>query len=416
MSLNKKSVFLSLLFAFPVLAFAQVSPETTTDKNKLNLLKEYNDQATSLYNSFKNGPAFEYLIKYGELKESIFKEQAEREINKKQADFKNEITAQQKKLSETNQFILTLQGEQGSLVSEKNKLLRNTILYFLLMIGLAVFVMISKSQSATRELMMEKISTMQLNQVRKMSDVADGVTLSLKDLLFSFQSVQDLSQKSLTGLSKLKSMAITLNKEVTGIRKVEESLSKISSLSTEAKLFSDHLDSLMNAEKGEKEVTNLNKILEESLHLSYHWIKSRNENFECTIVRDLEKILPDFSIIPGAIGEAMFHFFNNAFQSVLEKKLVSGKSYQPKVSVSSRKLPQFIQVRIKDNGNGMDEKTRQKVFEPFFTTRSPEWSTGLGLTTGMHIIKTKHKGELIFESEPGNGTDLVIRFPLNVQM
>jgi signal transduction histidine kinase len=133
-------------------------------------------------------------------------------------------------------------------------------------------------------------------------------------------------------------------------------------------------------------------------------------------VKDLEKILPEISIVPAAIRTALFQFFNNAFYSVYQKKKVSGKDYEPKISVTSRKLPRFVQVRIKDNGSGIEDKILPRIYDPFFTTKPPEEANGLGLTQAAEIIKKKHGGEIIIESEPGKGTDFIVRFPLNTIM
>ncbi|MFI5220355.1 MAG: sensor histidine kinase [Bacteroidia bacterium] len=413
---KNNTVFLLLLTFIPGLAISQSGPDSSLNKNKLQLLKQYNEEANTYYNSFKNAPAFENLVKYGDLKENIFKEQTVKETSLKQNEWNFEIEKQKAKLSVTNSEISNLEKEQGSLISEKNRLLRNTLIYFAVIFGLAAFVLISRLRKLKWETTLQKISAMQLLHIHKMSDVAERAAAAVNDMLFSFHSMQELSEKSKISLSKLKSMAVTLNKSTEKIVTAEEDITKINTLSTEARLFSDYMDSMMKAGDEEVVLTNLNKIIEESLQLSYHWMCSRDENFSCTIVKDLEKILPQISIMPGAIGQAMFHFFSNAFRAVLERKLQEGKKFQPKVSVSSRKLPRFVQVRIKDNGTGIPDAVVPNIFKPFYTTHSPEISAGLGLSEAERIIKLKHKGEIIIETESGSGTDVVIRFPVNTVM
>ncbi|MBK8414313.1 MAG: HAMP domain-containing histidine kinase [Bacteroidetes bacterium] len=82
------------------------------------------------------------------------------------------------------------------------------------------------------------------------------------------------------------------------------------------------------------------------------------------------------------------------------------------MTITTRKLPRFVQVRIKDNGTGITEKDPKKVFEPFYTTKGKDIHTGLGLSESYRIIQVLHKGELLIESDPAQGSDFIVRFPI----
>jgi len=214
----------------------------------------------------------------------------------------------------------------------------------------------------------------------------------------------------------LKSISVNQKKNIDDFQKLEESLNRIHVESEKAVSSINAIEHSLGEIAEEKAITNLNILINEVCDLSYHWIKSVDESFDCSVTRDLEKILPEISVMPLTIRTALFHFFNNAFYSVYEKKKTAGKNYEPKISVTSRKLPRFVQVRIKDNGSGINEKILSKIYDPFFTTKSPDVANGLGLTAALEIIKRKHGGEIIIESETEKGTDFIIRFPINTPM
>ena len=194
----------------------------------------------------------------------------------------------------------------------------------------------------------------------------------------------------------------------------EAIMNRIQELASNGKTALQQFEGYFNA-TDEKATTNLNAIIDDTAHLSYLWMKSRYEDFECALSLDLEKILPKIDVFPGAVRKALFCFFNNAFYSVYLQANATGMGFEGRVTVASRQLPRFVQIRIRDNGLGVDEKIREKVFEPFFTTISPKHGAGLGLSFGKEIICDKHQGEVTFENDTGDGTDLLIRFPIEIR-
>jgi signal transduction histidine kinase len=142
--------------------------------------------------------------------------------------------------------------------------------------------------------------------------------------------------------------------------------------------------------------------------------KSFNSDFE--LIADPE--LPMVKIIPQDIGRVILNLINNAFYAVNEKKKISGDEYKPKVTVSLRKDPEsairnseYIQISIADNGTGIPDKVKEKIFQPFFTTKPTGEGTGLGLSLSYDII-VAHNGTLKVESKEGSGTEFMIQLPL----
>jgi two-component system, NtrC family, sensor kinase len=124
---------------------------------------------------------------------------------------------------------------------------------------------------------------------------------------------------------------------------------------------------------------------------------------------NLDSNLPKVSVIPQDIGRVLLNLINNAFYAVNEKAKQGLEGYSPTVSVSSRKLENVIEIRVQDNGNGIPESIREKIFQPFFTTKPTGQGTGLGLSLAYDIVVKGHGGSLEVNSTEGLGTEFVIR-------
>ena len=172
-------------------------------------------------------------------------------------------------------------------------------------------------------------------------------------------------------------------------------------------------NSLINQEgelSDDKESTDINKLCEEYLNIASRGVLSEGNEFNCQITSDFEKNLPAVKVNQAAIGSLLLNVLNNSFQSVEEKFNKGVKGYQPKVTISTRILPRFLQIRIKDNGLGMSNTVLPIATTQFFTTLENGKGAGLGLSESMKIMTELHKGELKIESENGNSTDVYIKF------
>ncbi len=160
----------------------------------------------------------------------------------------------------------------------------------------------------------------------------------------------------------------------------------------------------------EKVNTNLNLLCDQCFELVYSGMNSADPDQKITVSKDLEKNLQQIKLIPEAVVQLLINVLINAFQSVQSRQEQQVKGYLPKVTISTRVLPRFLQVRINDNGEGMTDEIIQQVSEPYFTTKSTIHSSGLGMHFAKKIACELHQGELKIESEPGNKTDVYIKF------
>ncbi len=165
---------------------------------------------------------------------------------------------------------------------------------------------------------------------------------------------------------------------------------------------------------GKKEATDLNALCDEFLRLSYHGLRAKDKSFNADFATDFDESLGKVEVRPQEMGRVILNLITNAFYAVSErqKSLSPGmNNYHPEVSISTHKAADMISIKISDNGTGIPEDIKSKVFQPFFTTKPTGEGTGLGLSMSYDIVRS-HGGELKVESEVGQGTEFIIQLPL----
>lgn len=166
------------------------------------------------------------------------------------------------------------------------------------------------------------------------------------------------------------------------------------------------------AQTGTREMTDLNALVDEYIRLSYHGIRAKDPNMNASLTTEFDPAIGKTDLVPQDIGRVLLNIFNNAFYSVTEKKKLQGETYQPVVSVFTKKIHNTAQITIKDNGTGIPKNIMDKVLQPFFTTKPTGSGTGLGLSLSYDIIKS-HRGELIIDSIEGEGASFIITLPVH---
>jgi two-component system, NtrC family, sensor kinase len=161
---------------------------------------------------------------------------------------------------------------------------------------------------------------------------------------------------------------------------------------------------------GIKEATDINALADEYLRLSYLGLRAKDNSFTASMQTDLDSSIHSISIIPQDIGRVLLNLYNNAFYAVSEKNKGIPGDYIPTVSVTTKKLDGKVELRVKDNGNGIPGKVIDKIFQPFFTTKAPGQGTGLGLSLSYDIVKA-HGGEISVETREGEFTEFLVKIP-----
>ena len=172
------------------------------------------------------------------------------------------------------------------------------------------------------------------------------------------------------------------------------------------------------ASTGVKEPTDINVLADEYLRLAYHGLRAKDNSFNATMETHFDPDLPLVSVIPQDMGRVLLNLINNAFYAVHQRATVrasladallgdthgqltgarEGRPYEPSVTVSTHKIDNQIIIKVQDNGNGISDSNREKIFQPFFTTKPTGQGTGLGLSLAYDIVTKGHGGSLDVES------------------
>ncbi len=171
------------------------------------------------------------------------------------------------------------------------------------------------------------------------------------------------------------------------------------------------------ASTGIKESTDINKLADEYLRLAYHGLRAKDKSFNAVpiaigIKTDFDETVGKINIIPQDIGRLLLNLYNNAFYAVNEQKRKNPDSYEPTVLVSTKKDGDRVTITVKDNGSGIPEKIKEKIFQPFFTTKPTGSGTGLGLSLSYDIVKA-HGGEIKVVTKEGKGCEFIVFLPVN---
>ena len=158
---------------------------------------------------------------------------------------------------------------------------------------------------------------------------------------------------------------------------------------------------------GQKELTDINVLCDEYLRLSYHGLRAKDKSFNAKFETDFDSTLEKINVIPQDIGRVILNLINNAFYAVTEKKKQSPNGYEPTVSVSTMQRDDKVEIRVADNGNGIPDHIKEKIFQPFFTTKPTGQGTGLGLSLCYDILKA-HGGDIKVETAEGQFSEFIV--------
>ena len=163
---------------------------------------------------------------------------------------------------------------------------------------------------------------------------------------------------------------------------------------------------------GTKEPTDINSLVDEYLRLAYHGLRAKDKNFNATLETDFDKTIGTIEVNAQEIGRVVLNLIANAFYAVNEKRKGVSENYQPTVTVTTKKSNNSLYITVEDNGNGIPEAIKEKIFQPFFTTKPTGQGTGLGLSLSYDIVRA-HEGALEMRSETNTGTTFKIILPFN---
>jgi signal transduction histidine kinase len=166
------------------------------------------------------------------------------------------------------------------------------------------------------------------------------------------------------------------------------------------------------ASNGVKENTNINTLADEYFRLAYHGLRAKDKSFNSELITSFDAKLPMIEVVPQDIGRVLLNLFTNAFYAVDQKLKENLAGYKPEVSLTTQTYRTWIAIKVRDNGNGIPEAIKDKIMQPFFTTKPTGQGTGLGLSLSYDIIAKGHGGSIDIETKEGEYTEFIVKIPL----
>ena len=162
---------------------------------------------------------------------------------------------------------------------------------------------------------------------------------------------------------------------------------------------------------GEYQVIDVNALVEESLNLAYHGARAEKQGFNVTLERSFDPDAGSANLFPQEITRVLLNLISNGFYAATKRKAETGGGYEPTLSAATKNLGNSIEIKIRDNGTGIPPEVKEKMFNPFFTTKPPGEGTGLGLSLSHDIVVKQHFGSIEVDTRPGEFTEFRIVLP-----
>jgi signal transduction histidine kinase len=366
--------------------------------------------------------AFKYLKLAGQTKDELYSSQKAKDIN---AINLREQARQQKAEQEKVEF--------------KNRARMYALLGGLLAIFIIAFILLKSNrqkQRANIELQKQKekventltelrSTQQQLIQSEKMASLGEltaGIAHEIQNPLNFVNNFSDVNTELVDELrSELAIGNLQLAREIAD--NIKDNEQKINHHGKRADSIVKGMLQHSRTNSGQKESTDINALADEYLRLAYHGMKAKDprdaahKSFTVTTKTDFDNSIGKVNVVPQDLGRVILNLINNAFYAVSEKQkaqslMPNAEGYEPTVTVSTTKRNGKVEIKVKDNGNGIPQKVLDKVFQPFFTTKPTGQGTGLGLSLAYDIVTKGHRGDLRVETKEGEGSEFIIQLPI----
>jgi signal transduction histidine kinase len=278
---------------------------------------------------------------------------------------------------------------------------------------------VNKLDTAIQDLKSTQEKLIVQQKLASLGQLTAGIAHEIKNPL---NFVNNFAQLSIELVNELRDEISCLNNNIEKgkIENIEDLLSNIEGNVSKINEHGRRADSIVKSmlqhsrgKAGEKIPSDINAILEEDLNLAYHGMRAQNSEFNISIKKEFDENAEKINIVQQEISRVFLNIIQNGFYETHRKKLLDGKSYNPCICVRTEDKGDNIEIRIRDNGNGIPDDIRDKIFDPFFTTKPTGQGTGLGLSLSYDIVVKQHSGEIKFETAEGKFTEFLITLPKN---
>ena len=275
------------------------------------------------------------------------------------------------------------------------------------------------AESALQNLKAAQANLIQAEKMASLGQLTAGIAHEIKNPLNFVNNFSSLSVELIAELNEvLKSASLGDNvrqevAELTGMLK--DNLEKVVQHGKRADSIVKNMLQHSREGSGEHHPADINAIVDESLNLAYHGARAEKAGFSIALQRDLDPSAGMADVYPQEITRVLLNLISNGFYATTKRKVEVGDGFEPMLSATTKNLGDKVEIRIRDNGTGIPEEVREKIFNPFFTTKPSGEGTGLGLSMSHDIIVKQHGGSIDVETEPGLFTEFKIVLPRTSQ-
>ena len=348
-------------------------------------------------------------------KESIFGEERNRELQLLLLDEQRRTLEMQREEERRN---LALQQERERF--QNNILIIGLVIITTIILVATILLFRSnrikqKTNLVLRQTLNElKATQSQLIQSEKMASLGELTAGIAHEIQNPLNFVNNFSELNAELIDDLKNQLPSENRSANEIAdSIKENQERINQHGKRADAIVKSMLQHSRTSSGQKELTDVNSLCDEYLRLAYHGFRAKDKSFNTAIERSLDPSIPNLNIVPQDIGRVILNLINNAFYAVGEKAKTSGKEYTPTVKVSTRRLENVVEINVEDNGGGIPDEIKSKIFQPFFTTKPTGQGTGLGLSLAYDIITKGHGGNLKVVTRKGEMSSFIIMLSIN---
>jgi signal transduction histidine kinase/ligand-binding sensor domain-containing protein len=268
-------------------------------------------------------------------------------------------------------------------------------------------------ESTLDELKTTQTQLIQSEKMASLGELTAGVAHEIQNPLNFVNNFSEVNTELIEELlEERKKDTRDFNSEEEILNAIKENEKKISMHGKRADSIVKSMLEHSRASSGQKELIDINALADEYMRLSYHGLRAKDKTFNAAMETNLDNNLPGIKVVPQDIGRVLLNLFNNAFYAVHQKKKQSKGNYVPEVTLTTLKKEGFVEICVKDNGDGIPENIKDKIMQPFFTTKPTGEGTGLGLSLSYDIVVKGHGGSITVNTKEGEFTAFIISLPI----
>jgi signal transduction histidine kinase len=274
------------------------------------------------------------------------------------------------------------------------------------------------AEAAYRDLKAAQANLVQAEKMASLGQLTAGIAHEIKNPLNFVNNFAGLSVELLGELKETASPAFTTldeNDRADVDETIELLTGNLEKIAEHGKRADNIVKSMLEHSRGatgERRPIDLNALVDEALNLAYHGGRAQDESFNITLARDYGRDIPPIELVPQDITRVCLNLFGNGFYAATKRQKESADPrFKPVLKITTRDMGNAVEIRARDNGVGIPAEIRDKLFQPFFTTKPTGEGTGLGLSISYDIVTQEHGGTIEVDSRVGEFSEFTVRLP-----